>query len=144
LTFHAFLSFDARLEYDHQQWSKGRKIYDGNVRARMRLKLDLECQATTRLEPGGGLLPEAVFRLHVTQADLSYDNLVTEHFAGVGGEAARLLGQGLRTGLRQWHPSLERNLLARAEAAIVQAGDTREIRLNLVGLFLRVSKISRK
>jgi hypothetical protein len=141
LTFHAFLSFDARLEYDYQHWSKGRKLLDDNILARMRLKLDLDCEATTRLEPGGGLLPEAVFRLRVTQADLRYDNFVTEHLAGVGGEAARLLGQGLRTGLRQWHPSLERDLLARAEAAIVKAGDTREVRLNLAGLFLRVSKM---
>jgi hypothetical protein len=60
-----------------------------------------------------------------------------EHVAGVGGEAARIIGSAIKGGLDQWHPSFERELLARADAAIVQAGDTREVRVNLTSLFSR-------
>jgi hypothetical protein len=57
-----------------------------------------------------------------------------EHIAGVGGETAKLLGEGVRGALRQWHPSLERELRAKAEAAIVKAGDSRDVRLNMLEL----------
>jgi hypothetical protein len=33
--------------------------------------------------------------------------------------------------MHQWHPSFERDLLAKADAAIVKAGDTKEIRIGL-------------
>jgi hypothetical protein len=140
MTFDVFLACDARADYTRQVWENGRKLYDGSLRARMRLKVGLSCEATTRLDAGGGLLPEAVFRLHVTRADLRYDNFVTEHVAGVGGEAAKVIGDALRGGLKQWHPALERDLLARADAAIVKAGDTKEVRVNLVSLFARKGK----
>ncbi len=140
MTFDVYLAFDARGDYTRQVWDHGRKMYDGSVRARMRVKVNLSCEATTRLEAGGGLLPDAVFRLRVTKADLRYDNFVTEHVAGVGGEAAKVIGDAFRGGLKQWHPSLERELLAKADAAIVKAGDTKEVRVNLVSLFTKKGK----
>ena len=33
--------------------------------------------------------------------------------------------------MEQWRPSLERNLLEKADAAIVKAGDTQEVRLSV-------------
>jgi hypothetical protein len=140
LTFDVLLAFDAHVDYTHQEWENGHKLYDGSVRARLRLKLKLSCEATTRLEANGGLLPDAVFRLHVTRADLGYDNLVTEHIAGVGGELAKVIGDAFRGGLKQWRPSLEGELLTRADAAIVKAGDTREVRVHLADLFLKKDK----
>jgi hypothetical protein len=139
MTFDVFLAFDARAEYTRQVWDNGHKLYDGTLRARMRVRVSLSCEATTRLE-AGGLLPDAVFRLHVTRADLRYDNFVTEHAAGVGGELAKVIGDAFRGGLKQWHPSLERDLLAKADAAIVKAGDTKEVRVNLVSLFTKKGK----
>ncbi len=71
----------------------------------------------------------------MTGAYLGYDNLVVEHVAGVGGEAAKLIGDAVKKGLDQWHPSLERELLAKADAALVKAGDLKEVRVSLASLF---------
>jgi hypothetical protein len=131
MTFVAFVSFDADVDYDKQHWEDGVKLYGAGVRARLRVRLTLWCEAVTRLEPKGKLLPDAVFRLRVTRAEVGFDNLVVEHVAGVGGDAARVLGDAARACLHQWRPSLEKRLLDRAAAAIVKAGDTKEVRISL-------------
>jgi hypothetical protein len=133
-TFTAFLAFDAHVLYDQENWDDGVRLYAGSVRARMRVKLTLHCEATAKLEPGGSVLPDAVFRLRVLAADLRYDNFVTEHAAGVGGEAAKLLGEAIKDGVEQLHPSLERHLLEKADAALVKAGDTKEVRVSVMKL----------
>jgi hypothetical protein len=135
LTFDVYVSFDAHVDFDQEKWDAGVRLYSGSARARLRVKLLLGCEAVTRLEPSGGLLPDATIRLRVTRADLRYDNLVVEHVAGVGGEAAKVLGDAVKGSLREWHPALERDLLTRANAAIVKAGDTKEVRLSLANLF---------
>ena len=99
------------------------------------MRLTLDCEALTKFEKGKKILPDAVFRLRVVKSDLGYDNLVVEHTAGVGGEAAKVLGDAVIGGMRQWKPSLERNLRDRANAAIVKAADTKEVRVNLLDLF---------
>jgi hypothetical protein len=134
LRFDVYLSFDARIYYLHQRWETGHKLYDGHSQARMRIKCSLSCEATCRLEPNDTILPDAVVRLRVLKTDLTYDNFVVEHLAGIGGEAAKILGGALKGGLKQWHPSLERALLAKAEAAIVKAGDTKEVHVSLLKL----------
>ncbi len=135
LLFTTFLSFDADVDYDKQEWKRGIRLYSGELRARMRVKLTLHCEATTKVEGEGKVLPDAVFRLHVIDADFKYDNLVVEHVGGLGGEAAKLLGDAAIGGMRQWHPSFERALLAKAEAAVVKGGDTKEVRIGLSRLF---------
>lgn len=131
LTFSVFLALDTRIDYHRQLWEAGIKLYDGSIRARARLKVTLDCEATTRLETNGSPLPEAVFRLRVTRANVQLENVVVEHIVGVGGDAAKMIGDSLRSSLHHLHPSLERQLLARAEAAIVKAGDTKEVRIGL-------------
>jgi hypothetical protein len=135
MTFDVFVSFDARVEYDQENWDSGTRLYSGGARARLRVKLLLGCEATTRVVANGGWLPDVYFRLRVTRADLRYDNLVVEHVAGVGGEAAKVLGDTVKGSLHAFHPALERDLLARADAALVKAGDTKEVRLSLANLF---------
>jgi hypothetical protein len=135
LTFTLFVSFDARVDYEHQKWLSGVRLYSGSARARLRAKATLDVEVTTRLEANGTPLPDAVFKPRVVKADLGYDNLVMEHVAGVGGEAAKVIGDGLKGGLHQWRPSVERDLLQRADAAIVKAGDLKEVRINLARLF---------
>jgi hypothetical protein len=142
MTFDLFLACDAHVDYTHQQWENGHKLYDGSVRARLRVQVKLSCEATARLDAKGTVLPDAVFRLHVTKADLRYDNLVVEHVAGVGGELAKLIGDAFQGGLKQWRPSLEHEMLARADAAIVKAADTKEVRVNLVSLFTKKGQAS--
>ena len=134
LTFGVFLALDTRIDYNRQLWEAGIKLFDGSVRARARLKVTLDCEATTRLETNGLPLPEAVFRLRVVKANVQLENVVVEHIAGVGGDAAKVIGDSLRSSLRRLHPSLERKLLERAEAAIVKAGDTKEVRIGLTQL----------
>jgi hypothetical protein len=134
MLFTAFLATDADLEFERQTWKQGVRFYSGSARARLRVKLTLRCEAVTRIESTGKLLPEAVFRLRVLQAELGYDRLVVEHIAGVGGGAAKMLGETVHTTLQGLRPSLERNLLAKADAAVVKAGDTKEVRVSLLSL----------
>ncbi len=121
--FTAFVAFDARVEHERQVWRSGVRLYAGSVRARVRIRLALACEVSARLEPGGLLLPDAVIRLHVARSELGFDNLVVEHVAGIGGEGAKLLGDAAKGALR--HSSLERDLLARANAAILKAGEAK-------------------
>ena len=135
LLFTTFVSFDADVDYDKQEWKRGLRLYSGELRARVRLKVTLHFEVTTRVEGAGKILPDAVFRLRVLEADLKYDNLVVEHVGGIGGTAAKLVGDAAVGGVHQWHPEFERALLAKADAAVVKAGDTKEVRLGLSRLF---------
>jgi hypothetical protein len=133
-TFTVFLMFDANVELERQTWKLGVRLYSGSTRARVRLHLTLNCETETRLVKNGGWIPDAVFRLRVLRADFGYDNLVVEHTAGVGGEAAKLLGDAMIQVVREVRPSLERKLIEKANASIVKAGDTKEVHLSLQAL----------
>jgi len=129
--FNVAISLDARMDGTQQNWSNGIKLYDGSLRARFRVKLALQCETTTRIEPKGWLVPDLVFRLRVTEAKANYDHFVTEHIGGLGGDAAKVLGDALQKILR---PALEKKLLPKAQNAIVKAADTKEIRVSLSSL----------
>jgi hypothetical protein len=89
----------------------------------------------SRLEPNPkSFFPDIVFRVRVTDARLTYDNVVVEHTLGVGGDAAKLLGDALLDAVKQWKPSLERDLLIKANKAIIKAGDTKEVRISITKL----------
>lgn len=135
MTFGAFLAFDARANYEHFVWESGIRLWSGSVRARFRVKLHLDCEASARMEVGEGLLPDVVFRMHATKAHLHYDNLVVEHVPGIGGTTARLVGEGAQEMIRLLRPNLERQLLEKANAAIVRSVDTREVRVSLNNIF---------
>lgn len=140
LNFDIYLAFDARVEYIHHVWESGVRLYAGSVKARFRVKLLLHCEATAKLESGKKLIPDAVFRLHATGGKLSYDNLVFEHVPGLGGTAARILGNAFHNILHDLRPSLESNLLAKGNAAIVKAADTKEVRISLSRVFEKILK----
>jgi hypothetical protein len=96
----------------------------------------LRCEIASKLEKKPDVfLPDVVFSFRVLKAEVSYDDLVLEHVAGVGGELAKLLGEAAVSGARQWKPSLERILLAKAEAAVLKAGKSKEVRLGASRLF---------
>lgn len=138
-TFAVLLAFGARVEYEQQKWKAGIRLYSGSARARLRVRLALDCELTSRLEWGGNISPDVLFRLRVVRSNLTYDHLVVEHILGVGGDAAKLLGEAIQHGIHHWRPSLERNLLTRANAAIEKAADTKEIRIGL-GSLLKQNK----
>jgi hypothetical protein len=132
VTFTARLAVDCDIRFEQQVWKKGVRLYSGETRGRCHAAAALKCEVTTRTErPPGGFVPDLVLRVRVTEAQLSYDNLVVEHTAGLGGDAARVLGDALISTVKQAKPSLERDLLAKANAAVVKAADTREVRVSL-------------
>src|SRR5262249_20127145 len=133
-TFDVFLAFEARVDYEQQKWKAGLRLYSGSARARLRVQLALQCELLTRLEWNNKLTPDAVLRLHVVRSNLGYSNLVVERIAGVGGDTAKLIGEAIQRGLCRWRPSLERDLLAKANGAIEKAADTKEIRIGLASL----------
>jgi len=130
LRFTVLVAADVRFEGWQEQWESGLKLYGVSVRARARVKATLQCEAAVRMELKDNL-PDLVAELRVSRADVGYDNLVVEHVAGLGGEAAKLLGEAGHDLVRQWKPSLERELLAKANRAIEKAGQRKEVRLGL-------------
>jgi hypothetical protein len=133
-TFDVVIALPAEVEYEQQHWEHGVRLFSGSVRARMMVSLNLSCELTSRLETGSKLLPDVVLRVRVVRAATAYDQLTVEHLPGFGGDAAKLLGQVIIDNLKKWHPSVERNLLERLNAAIVKAGDSKDVRVGLTGL----------
>jgi hypothetical protein len=138
-TFDVAIAFDAVVDYEQQNWKNGIRLFSGSARARARLKATLACEATSRID-FKGLLPDLVFRLHVVKAESGYENFRLEHVAGVGGEAARLIGDAVRKGVEKWHPSVERKLLAKADAALEKAGKQKEVRIGMTKLMTAKSR----
>ncbi len=132
LTFKTCLSLQTNIKFEQQVWKAGTRFYSGETRARARVMLRLNCESTSRFDKKpDSLIPDYVFRLRVTGASLDYDNFVCEHTAGVGGDAAKILGQAVLETINQLKPSLERKLLDKANAKIVKVADTKEVRLSL-------------
>jgi len=135
ITFNVYVSFDARVKYEQQNWNTGARTYSGEVRARMRIRGTMQCEATAKIENSGGVLPDLVFRMHVVQAHVAYDNLVVEHVPGIGGDLANLMGQTFKSGMDRWKPSIEKNALTQASDAIVKSADTKDVRVSLTKMF---------
>ena len=134
-----YLALDVNVEMEQQIWESGVRLYSGSTRARLRGQLRGTCEIMVRPVASGAWLPDLMLRLRFVRSEVSYDNLVVEHVAGVGGTTARLAGETLRGAIKQFYPSLERDLLARANAAVLAAGDSREVRL-AVGSLLKLKK----
>jgi hypothetical protein len=131
MTFALYLAFDTLVDYERQKWERGIRLWGGSTRARMRIKLNLNCEVLTRFEKSKHVLPNVVFRLRVLSSDLKYDKLVVTHIPGIGGDMAQILGDAVHACIKQLKPSLERKLLDKANAAIVKAADTKEVHLSL-------------
>ena len=54
---------------------------------------------------------------------------------GSAGRSAEMLGEAAHDMIKQLRPSLEKDLLEKANRAIVKAGDTKEVKLGLGKLF---------
>lgn len=139
LDFQIYLAIDVAFDVVQQRWVAGIKLLDASARGRARARITVDCEAASRLDTSK-LLPELVVDLKVTKADLGYDNFKLDHIAGLGGEAAQMIGEAGPALIRQWKPSIERDLLAKANAAIVKAGEHKEIRLGLGKLLQQPKK----
>lgn len=132
LTLTAMIGLNCEFRFEQQLWSRGLRLYSGETRGRCRGALLLRCELASRTEAReGSLLPDVVLRLRVNEAQVFYDQLEVTHTAGIGGDGAKLLGAAVIDTIKQVKPSLERDLLAKANAAIVKAGDSKEIRVEL-------------
>lgn len=132
ITFKVNVAMPVHVHFEQQMWESGIRLYSGSTRARCKVGVLLQCEVTSKVEfKKDSFLPEVTFRSRVTDAKLGYDDFVVEHTLGVGGDAAKLIGEGVFETVRQAKPSLEEELLLKGNRAIVKAGDTKEIRLKL-------------
>jgi hypothetical protein len=131
-TFTAMIGVDCDLKFEQQIWRSGRRFYSGETRGRCHAAVLLKCEVTSRTETKpNSFIPDLIFRVKVTEAKLFYEKLVIEHTAGLGGDAAKLLGDIFLDTVKQARPDLERELLNKANTAIVKAADTKELRISL-------------
>jgi hypothetical protein len=136
--FTAKIGVDCDLGFEQQIWKNGLRLYSGETRGRCRAAVLLKCEATSRTEKkAGSFVPDLVFRVRVTEAQLFYDDLVIEHTAGVGGDAAKILGDAVIDAVKQAKPQLEKDLLNKANAAIIKAADTKDVRLSMDAILKR-------
>ena len=143
-TFKANLAADVAFDYEQQIWKSGARLYSGETRGTCKMGAALACEATSRLEPvPGNLVPALVVRFKVTAADLSYSDLAVDHTLGVGGDAAKVLGEAAIKFAKAVKPSLEKDLLAKANAAVVKAADTKEVRIELDKLLSGKSPVAK-
>lgn len=121
---------DVHLEAEQQRWQSGLRLYAARLEARCRLQLRLEGEVVAEVQPTASVLPDLVLHLRVHQCQLTYDHLVVEHLAGLGGSGARLLGEVLRSSLHRFAPQIERHLEERLQASLVRALEQRPVRLS--------------
>jgi hypothetical protein len=134
--FDLSVDFNAQVDFEQQLWERGLHLYSGSTRARAKVHVALQCEVITRVETNKGLLPDIVFRLKVTKANLTYSGLDFVHIGGIGGDGADVIGKALFGFLKALRPTLERDLLNRANTAIVKAGDAKEVRISLGKLLM--------
>ncbi|MFL5341260.1 MAG: hypothetical protein ACJ8F7_14020 [Gemmataceae bacterium] len=129
--FELAVGFDAQIDFEQQIWERGLRLYGGSSQARAKVLVTLQCEVHTRSEAGTGPLPDFVFKLRVTKADLRYSGLDFVHVGAIGGDGADVIGHAIHDTIKAVKPTLEKDLLGRADAAIVKASDNKEVRLSL-------------
>jgi hypothetical protein len=131
--FLAYVDFVAGIDYEHQLWERGVRLYSGETRGRLRVQAWVDIESSFKVDTTKGL--DFVFRLKATKATVRASHLVVEHTAGIGGSAAKLLGEAIEAIVKEAEPGLQRKLQEKIEAALVKAADTREVRIGLGSLF---------
>jgi hypothetical protein len=131
MTFDMQVDVDGQIDFQQQIWERNVRLYSGSTQARAKFRVLLRCEMTTRVETGSGPLPDFIFRLRVTDANVSYHDLDVVHIAGLGGDGAKVVGDTLHTFMNIIKPTLEKDALEHANSAIVKAGDTKEVRVSL-------------
>lgn len=133
--FDAVVQTVVRLTYEQQEWAMGNRLYSGETRATCTAAVTMVVELTSRNEyQPGSLLPTVVLRVRVTEAKLTYWDLECEHTLGVGGDAAKVLGKAVHEVMKKLKPDMEQGLLDKANAAVVKAADTKEVKVELGNL----------
>jgi hypothetical protein len=130
--FDAKIGLDTRMTYEQEMWAMAKRMYAGETRCRCRAELKLTVELDNKLEfADGSLVPNLRFRVRVTSADLTYRDFVCEHTLGMDGKPAEVMGKATLEFIKKVKPNLEKDMLAQANAGIVKAADTKEIRIEL-------------
>jgi hypothetical protein len=120
------------LHFEQQIWKNGVRLYGGETRGHCRGALVLKAEITTKTEIKKGLFfPSISLNLKVTSAELFYEKLVIDHTAGLNGEAAKAIGDVAIGIVKAIKPNLEKDLLEKADTAIVKAAQKKELTLTL-------------
>jgi hypothetical protein len=120
------------LTIQQQTWKRGLRVLSNETRAHCVGAVHLDLEMTTRfVTTPGQLLPDPVVTFKVTKAEIYYHDLKVTHTLGVGGDAAKIIGEATLRILKEFKPNLEKDLLAKAEAAIVKAGKSKEVKVSL-------------
>lgn len=131
-SFTVQVSMAVKVVLNRQTWLRGVRLYSGETRARTEIALTIDCESESKWErANGALVPDLVVRLRVVRSDFRHGQVIVEHTAGVGGDAARTIGDVLLAVMKQVKPSLERKLIDKANAAVLKAGNNKEVRLSL-------------
>lgn len=136
LTFSsAVRSPSVRLNVKQQMWKLGVRVFSNETRAVCKAAVHMDCEVTHRLnmQPGSSL-PDLILTMKVHKAEVFYKDLRIEHTLGMGGDAAKVVGEATHNLLTRLKPSIERDLQAKANAAIVKAADGKEYRVELAKL----------
>lgn len=131
ITFDAVMSLNTDFKFEQQVWKAGVRLYSGETRGRVIPILHMKCESTSRVEKNGTGFPDLVFRMRIVEAKLNYEGFRVEHTLGVGGDAAKILGDTAHDVVKIVKPSLERRMLEKANQTIVKAGDSKEIRISI-------------
>ena len=119
---------------EHQLWRNGRRLYGGETNAHCKGAIVVKAEVISKTEfKKGSLLPEVTMTVKILDAKLHYDDIVVDKTAGFEGQTAQALGDAAIKALRSLAPDLERNLVEKANAAIVKAAGTREFKVALDG-----------
>src|SRR5262249_8546462 len=108
--FTVVVTFPAVVLRERQTWAMGARLYSGSTRARVRVGLILVCEVLSRVEKSKGWIPDMVLRFRVLQSSFNYTDLVVEHTAGVGGDAAKVLGDMMMSLVHAAQPNLHPDL----------------------------------
>lgn len=134
LSFQIKVDTDVQFDVEQQNWQSGIKVFGGSARGSVTVKMAITCKSKLSIEPGANFLPMIKYRLHVIDAKAGYDHLVFSHVPGLGGSAAKIIGNWTVDAVNQLKPSLERKLIEKLTEKLKKAADTKEIQVSLSGI----------
>ena len=126
------VAMDINFRMEQQLWVRGRQLYSGETRGHCTGAVQLKAVVTHKSEfKPGALFPDIALKVTTTEAKLFYDKIVIDHTAGLDGDDAKKVGDLVVDLVKSVKPELEKELLDKANAAILKAAGTKELKLQL-------------
>jgi hypothetical protein len=123
---------DISFRMEQQLWTRGHQLYSGETRGHCKGGLILKAEIISKSEKKpGAFFPDITLIVKVTDAKLFYDKIVIDHTAGLDGADAKAAGDFVIDLVKAIKPDLEKQLLDKANAAILKAANEKEIKIQL-------------